>query len=558
MPIPTPTPSSYADALFAAKRGFVIIGLTGYTGSGCTTTARILSKESPFRLRSGYREHSQCRDALWERHYANLQSMWKDAPWHSYVVVEVGVVIVGILLRQALAGDAPDAFPPQIAAIAKEHEKELSGLKLLSSQQTLDPIECKELIASYIVCRDVLPKLKAQMKAGAFISMMQLAGDKIRLFGSFSNGRPDPKNMFIIPEAVRKIISAFKKANGTSRFVVDAFRNPFEVEYFKRRYSEFYLVCLHRDPEDRASSLRKSLNETEVAKIWAKERGNSPTNGRTKDDCPETKENIGWWITGQNIPACAQKADILIRPIHKDHGHLFYHLAKLLLLIRKPGCLNPSIDEHCMQLATTARLMSGCLSRQVGAAVVAANGYVLGIGWNNPPDGQVPCSLRSRQELIDVDENDTSTYSEFEKSEPFRAHIEKKNAGDAPFCFRGELKAFEGSNQAKAEYTRALHAEENAFLQTAKVGGISLVGSTLYTTASTCTLCAKKAYHLEVERIVYIDEYDNRALEQTIRTGNHKIVYEQFEGITGGAYHSLYTPLIPEKDLVEYYSDRLS
>lgn len=548
-----PIPHTYADAIFAAKRGFVIIGLTGYTGSGCTTTARMLSKEAPFRLRSRHNEHFQNDDQLWERHYSNLQTMWANAPWQSHIVVEVGVAIIAILLQQALTENTPETFPPQILKKAEKNKERLAGLRHLRSPESLSKSASEELIAAYYICVDLLHEIKTEMKARAFIPMMQLAGDKIRLYGSFCQGDPDPKNMFIIPEAVRKLISSFKKARGASRFVVDAFRNPFEVEYFKRRYAEFYLVCLYRDPADRATALRKSLTETEVHEIWKKERGDSPTDGRTEADCPQTKENIGWWITGQNIPACAQKADVFIQPRHKDHGHLCYHLAKLMLLIQKPGCLNPSRDEHSMQIAATARLMSGCLSRQVGAAVVAPNEYVLGIGWNNPPDGQVPCSLRSCQDLVDIDEAEESAYSSFEKSESFRAHIEKKSAGHAPFCFRSELKAFEGTKQAKAEYTRALHAEENAFLQTAKVGGVSLIGSTLYTTASTCTLCAKKAYHLEIDRIVYIDEYDNRALEQTIQTGRYRISYEQFEGITGGAYHSLYSPLIPEKDLVEYY-----
>jgi dCMP deaminase len=35
---------SYSDVLLRIKRGFLIIGLTGYTGSGCSTVMKLLEK----------------------------------------------------------------------------------------------------------------------------------------------------------------------------------------------------------------------------------------------------------------------------------------------------------------------------------------------------------------------------------------------------------------------------------------------------------------------------------------------------------------------------------
>jgi deoxycytidylate deaminase len=192
----------------------------------------------------------------------------------------------------------------------------------------------------------------------------------------------------------------------------------------------------------------------------------------------------------------------------KDHSSIKFHLAKLLSLAHKPGCLTPTNDERGMQIASTARLMSGCLSRQVGAAIIGPHGYVVGIGWNDPPDKQVPCALRSCGELLAGDRPHDRPFSEYERSAAFRNHLASRPS-DEPFCFRSELAAIK--DKKEAEYTRALHAEENAFLQTAKVGGATVLGSTLYTTSSTCTLCAKKAYQLEVERIIYIERYTDLA-----------------------------------------------
>jgi dCMP deaminase len=39
---------NYAETLLSIKRGFLILGLTGYTASGCTTAAKILkNKKKP-------------------------------------------------------------------------------------------------------------------------------------------------------------------------------------------------------------------------------------------------------------------------------------------------------------------------------------------------------------------------------------------------------------------------------------------------------------------------------------------------------------------------------
>ncbi|RJF68647.1 hypothetical protein D4Q52_21805 [Rhodopseudomonas palustris] len=456
---------------------------------------------------------------------------------------------MALLLEQALKGERPQGFPDEVSTAADANVSKLESLTLLRRPGSMSQDECHQLIESYEESANILRGIKKAIPLGQFISMMQQAGDKIRLYGGYRSYTPHPDHMIVLPEAMRKILRAYRTAQARRRFVIDAFRNPFEVEYFKRRYAEFYLVCLYRSPENRGRSLAMRMPRGEIESIWEKESGRHPADGRSETDIPKNRENIAWWITGQDIPACAQKADVFISPRTGEPVHLKYQIARLLTLVHKPGSLTPSRDEHSMQIAATARRMSGCLSRQVGAAVVSPSGYVLGIGWNDPPDGQIPCSLRSCEGLLEVSETNNRDYSDYEKAERFRQHIELKNGGETPFCFRSELALI--LKERKAEYTRALHAEENAFLQTAKMGGVSLVGSTLYTTASTCTLCAKKAYHLRIERIVFIDQYDDMARDQTLRGGHYNITYEQFEGITGAAYCSLYSPLIPEKDLLE-------
>lgn len=44
------------DKIYKLRKNFVIIGLTGRTGSGCTTVAKILQTQHPEEFKTEYRE----------------------------------------------------------------------------------------------------------------------------------------------------------------------------------------------------------------------------------------------------------------------------------------------------------------------------------------------------------------------------------------------------------------------------------------------------------------------------------------------------------------------
>jgi len=166
--------------------------------------------------------------------------------------------------------------------------------------------------------------------------------------------------------------------------------------------------------------------------------------------------------------------------------------------------------------------------------------------------GQVPCSLRTARELLES--ADDKVFSEHELDPKFIEYIKEKFTDPQhPFCFRQELPKFMGKNDKMTEYTRALHAEENAFFQALWSSHGKIENGTLYVTDCTCNLCAKKAYQLGISRILYIDEYPGISISQTIHSGNKKIEIDYFEGATSECYFKLFTPLLPEKDLIQLY-----
>ena len=118
-----------------------------------------------------------------------------------------------------------------------------------------------------------------------------------------------------------------------------------------------------------------------------------------------------------------------------------------------------------------------------------------------------------------------------------------------PYCFKDVYNSFK--NQKNQVYTRSLHAEENAFLQISKYGGISLNGGYLFTTASPCELCAKKAYQIGISEIYYIDPYPGIAMDNILNSGINRPKMKLFYGAIGRAYTQLYTPIIPYKDEIK-------
>ncbi len=182
-------------------------------------------------------------------------------------------------------------------------------------------------------------------------------------------------------------------------------------------------------------------------------------------------------------------------------------------------------------------------------------------GWNSSPDEQVPCILRDVDILLS--NKDNQAYSCYEQSDISFREVSKEyfdklpdekiiNGLNKSYCFKDLYNIKEGSNGSKNQvHNRALHAEENAFLQLAKYGSEGIKGGLLYTTASPCDSCSRKAYQLGISTIIYIDPYPGIAIEHVIKSGSRMIDLILFSGAIGRAYHQLYSPVIQIKDELE-------
>jgi dCMP deaminase len=282
---------------------------------------------------------------------------------------------------------------------------------------------------------------------------------------------------------------------------------------------------------------------------------------------PSKRKGIKNSYYSQDIEKCVELSDIHIYHNNKSVEHndeLKRQLILYVALIHHPGLVQPTPQERLMQVAYTAKLNSGCISRQVGAVVTNNEYSVKAIGWNTVAKGQTPCSLRSFEYLHGL--NDQNAFSPYELNDcAFRKEVVErfnkkytendaiKNLNGVPlsYCFK-DLYSYLNKGQKNQVHTRSLHAEENAFLQLAKYGSTGIDGGFLFTTASPCELCAKKAYQLGIKKVFYIDIYPGISESHILTAGLNKVEMIQFSGAIGRAYQSLYEPLFPMKDEIAY------
>lgn len=361
-----------------------------------------------------------------------------------------------------------------------------------------------------------------------------------------------------LARTINRTIKVMRRSiNDCSKIVIDKLINPLEVVFLRERYSTFFLLAINR------------TDNISVCPSWPDDWDDEVNGPATRhDNITYVKSKVSefvWEILRTNVNECIKLADIQINN-YSTEKDLLSKVAYYVALMLHPGIVQPSATERIMQIAYTASLSSGCLSRQVGAVVTNENFSVKAVGWNSSPSGQLPCTMRCFHGLVSKKDDYSNFYSEFERSNPkFVEHCKKlqsiykqtlieKELHGLPllFCFKDIYTTYSSDDKDNQVHTRSLHAEENAFLQLAKYGSPGIKNGILFTTDQCCVLCAKKAYQLGITKIYYIDTYKDIAPVHILRCPHpsHPNMPEQihYEGAVGPAYSKIYMPFFSQKD----------
>lgn len=146
-------------------------------------------------------------------------------------------------------------------------------------------------------------------------------------------------------------------------------------------------------------------------------------------------------------------------------------------------------DRRFMQLTETVAEWSSCFqeNRHVGAVIVLDK-RVLTTGYNGAPAGIVSC----------VDKGE---------------------------CLRRKLNVPSGTRQ---ELCYAVHAEQNAIIQAARLG-IKIGGATLYCTHQPCVICAKMIINAGIARVVYKEGYPDEFSVQLFKEAG--VLVQKYEDL---------------------------
>lgn len=145
-------------------------------------------------------------------------------------------------------------------------------------------------------------------------------------------------------------------------------------------------------------------------------------------------------------------------------------------------------DARFMALAKEIATWSSCYNenRQIGAIIVR-NKRIITTGYNGAPAGIESCK-------------------------------------DKGYCMRRKLGIESGTRH---ELCYAIHAEQNAIIQAAKLG-IAIEGATLYCTHQPCAICAKMIVNAGISRVIYGEGYpDEFAMQIFNEAGTEVEKYRQ-------------------------------
>lgn len=582
--------------VYEGKESLIIIGLTGRTGAGCSTVAQILEKKHFQDLDLHDAKQYDFQNSEERKERIIHEYMKEPERWQPFSVIEVSGLIFASVLESGI-----DSFCEYIQNITDENRKEtinigekhkviegIRQMKYMFDECREYPLNPKQLDVStlsndaisnyykfymetlkgfkkrfrnvmdaYSCYETYTDKLKGkqQSKFHLYTYIMQQFGNNIRCSGSPFNSDFDEMKYRLFTRRIVSLIEIIRSYNEihhvrSTRICIDAIRNPYEAMFLKDRYRAFYLMAVSTDDSDRCSRLR-NLTSEELANLDAIEYAQ-------KMKYPQEV------FYHQSIESCIEYAGIHVYNPDIKNGKYYAltkQLVKYISLIIHPGLITPSHIERCMQLAYNTKFNSGCLSRQVGAVVTREDFSIQSVGWNDVPKGQIPCLLRDSVSYCQ--NKDYESYSDFEiENKEFSNAIEKINyytknklyGRCMPYCFKDVYNSITGErNQV---YTRSLHAEENAFLQISKYGGTQIKNGNLFTTASPCELCAKKAYQLGIKNIYYINPYPGISQKHILSFGKkNNPEMKLFYGAIGQTYLDFYEPRIATKDEIELLTD---
>lgn len=324
---------SVVHQIYKLRRDFILIGLTGRTGSGCTSVADLLQTADFRELKSEYRN---LNDEVWtnDSRKNRIVYQYMSKHWHPFTCIKASDVIFFYALQKEFK-----TFVSEISQTSGTSQKSKTSDKSNDISKSLENlkgdyeslhevvIKCNKYIESdnpdlsdeslqtYIdLLQKEIPQFRENLKnclrdtvRKVMSDVLQRWGNNIRKYDDIieSDDRVESEHA---PACLARKINQFikilrkrcKKSDGDecTHIVLDALRNPYEVLYFRERYSAFYLMSISTDEHTRRDKLVEKGFDIKAITALDKEEEN-------KKDFRESYQKI-------DIDKCIELSDIHI------------------------------------------------------------------------------------------------------------------------------------------------------------------------------------------------------------------------------------------------------
>lgn len=219
---------------------------------------------------------------------------------------------------------------------------------------------------------------------------------------------------------------------------------------------------------------------------------------------------------GQTVRKTFPNSDIFLRIDKNTDTHLEKRVERFLNLILGVGVITPTRSETAMYAAAMASANSACLSRQVGACITDINGHILSVGWNDVPKHGGGLYTNLHNDDMGNTESDYrcwnlggKCFNDEEKDILSDEIVAALEGLIQPDKISEAKKIIRKTDRLKnlIEFSRAIHAEMHAIINSGLTSGNKMVKGKLYATTYPCHSCARHIIAAGIEEVYFIEPY---------------------------------------------------
>ncbi|MCK5509157.1 MAG: hypothetical protein KAI50_11650 [Desulfobacterales bacterium] len=386
------------------------------------------------------------------------------------------------------------------------------------------------------------------------------AADRIALLQSAGNGFRKKISREILSQLVIKEIALIRdraenqygeessdndetKSNRKSRrhvTIIDSLKNPSEVELLQTVYRDMFYLFGVLCPED--IRLKRLVDQKDIDPV-------KTTQLMIRDKSEGEKY-------GQQMLKTILHSDFFVTNSKENVDSLKPSLKRYVQIMMGDKTITPKLEENAMFHAQSAAVRSGCLSRQVGAAIIDQDGNLISTGCNDVPkaggglyttedgDDDSRCMYKYGGKCKN-NETKNRILNDIEKI--VESHI---GTGSSAKKINQDIRSLSRLNSL-IEFCRAIHAEMDAIISVARNGAVSLKGASLFCTTFPCHNCARHIIAAGISKVYYIEPYEkslalklhNDAISFDVdRCGENgkKVEFIPFEGVSPRKYLKLF------------------